>query len=234
MVIANNMNNMKMQAAIIIVEGNIASGKTTFLGQLSKKYKVMYEPVGEWMELRVKPGDESLFELYYADKAKYSFAFQMMALQTRFANLIKMRNELPGDSVIICERSIFTDYEIFAKMAHADGFISDIEFEVYKSWFKLITGFASDIAGTIYLRAPPETCMARALKRARPGEDVLNVEFLTKVHDAHERWLSDNAIDDCVLVIDANIEATDFESAGVYDQVATYIQSRSSPWSRKC
>ena len=69
---------------IISIEGNIGSGKSTLLEELRLKYKdnsniiFLKEPVEEWETIKDEKGI-TMLENFYADQAKYSFAFQMMA-----------------------------------------------------------------------------------------------------------------------------------------------------------
>ena len=52
-----------MSPTIIFVEGNIGSGKTTFLSLLEKKYpigSVIYEPLEKWTELSDSQGKNIL------------------------------------------------------------------------------------------------------------------------------------------------------------------------------
>ena len=192
---------------IFTVEGNIGVGKTTFLKALeatnfTKQHVVVFEPVDSWMAA-TENGEKSLFELYYHDKMRYGFTFQMMALQTRFDNLIKMCNE-NVDTIIICERSFLTDYQIFATMMHHEGFITDIQMSVYKKWHDFIMNLIKpDVKGIIYLHADPSVCMTRVQKRKRVGEEVITHEYLRMLHDRHESWLGEPTGLHNVLRIDA-------------------------------
>lgn len=60
----------------VIVEGNIASGKTSFLQYFEKRYsqraEVVYEPVERWRRFH----GHNLLGLFYEDPAKYSFSLQ--------------------------------------------------------------------------------------------------------------------------------------------------------------
>jgi len=184
---------------IFTIEGNIGVGKTTLLKRLeadellpiplTHQHMVVYEPVDDWMNVKDANSGESLFELYYRDKQKYGFVFQMMALQTRFDNIMNMANE-HKDTILICERSFITDFEIFAKMMYDNGYITDIEMTVYKKWHDFIMKlFMPKINGHIYIHASPEKCFERVQKRGRKGEDVITLNYLKSVDERHEEWL---------------------------------------------
>ena len=209
-------NNISIHIHIMIftIEGNIGAGKTTLLTDLasskfSREHIVMVEPVSSWMDCRNGPDEPSLFELYYKDKTKYAFSFQLMAMHSRAQNLIEMV-AASKTKVVICERNFLTDYEIFAKMMHKEGFMNDTEMMVYKQWHGFIMDMVKPlIAGTIYLRADPEVCYDRIAKRGRKGEENIDLKYLYDLHFAHESWLglgTDITVPHAhdVLIIDAN------------------------------
>jgi deoxyadenosine/deoxycytidine kinase len=181
---------------IFTLEGNIGVGKTTALKVFETQLKfdiphvVVYEPVDDWLKVKAAGQDKSLFELYYEDKVRYGFVFQMYALQTRFEHLIDTIKANPG-KIIICERTPLTDCEIFAKMMYEQGFMSPDEFMVYENWYTFITKLVSPhIRGIIYLRSDPSTCVGRIISRKRNGEDGIQLSYLDNVHKQHEAWLN--------------------------------------------
>lgn len=194
---------------IISLEGNIGAGKTSLLKQIedltfSKNHVVAYEPVDNWMNLRAKEGDKSLFELYYDDKKRFGFAFQIHALQTRFEHIMKLVRDNP-EKIIICERCPLTDCEIFAKMLHDQGIISPIEFKVYEALYSFIDStIKAHIMGILYLCVSPEVCVQRICKRNRTGEDHIDFAYLRSLHQQHETWLHYNEKRCPVCTIDGN------------------------------
>ena len=74
-------------AIIISVDGNIGSGKSTFVAQLKKQLrwinnkKIIYlqEPVKEWETFVDKETNENILEKFYTNPDNWSFSFQMMA-----------------------------------------------------------------------------------------------------------------------------------------------------------
>jgi len=184
---------------VFTVEGNVGAGKTTLLKQLetatfSRPHVVIYEPVDEWMNFRLEEGDKSLFEMFYEDQKKYAFVFQMMAMQSRYESMQKFMEE-HADKIIICERSFLTDCEIFAKLNHREGNISDIELHVYKKWHTFFMKVLKPtIKGIVYLHAEPAVCKERIEKRNRHGEEGFSDLYLEKLHESHEMWLSDQTL----------------------------------------
>ena len=147
---------------IFSVEGNIGSGKSTLVKMLKETLKtidntdVIYlpEPVSVWESIKAKDGKNAI-EKYYENPEKYAFSFQMMAYISRIHQL-RETLKTKDNVIIISERSVFTDKEIFAKMLHDDGKIEDIEFNIYCKWFY---EFVKDIpvGGLIYVKTEPGT-----------------------------------------------------------------------------
>jgi deoxyadenosine/deoxycytidine kinase len=57
----------------------------------------------------------------------------------------------------------------------------------------------------IYLKCSPEVCLGRIKIRGREEEKNITLEYLNKLHQAHEDWLNNNP---CALILDCN---KDFE-----------------------
>tara|TARA_Y100000780_G_C13680213_1_gene415765 strand:+ start:1052 stop:1798 length:747 start_codon:yes stop_codon:yes gene_type:complete len=185
-------------AHLFSIEGNIGSGKSTLVEKLKEDYKkkcktgdfpqiiFMEEPVSQWVEIKDKDG-VNMIEKFYSDQEKYAFSFQMMAYITRLSMLKKCIRENPN-AIIICERSLNTDKNIFAKMLYDDNKIEDVKYQIYSNWFD---EFISDIpeCGIIYVRTEPTKCYERVKIRDRKGETI-PLEYLEKCHDYHEKWIN--------------------------------------------
>jgi len=173
------------------IEGNIGSGKSTFVKHLKtyfKNYKSIIflpEPVDEW--LTIKDDKEDMLTKFYRDTKKYAFAFQMMAYISRLS-IIKREIEKNPDVVLISERGVFTDRNVFAKMLYDDGLIEEVEYQIYNKWFN---EFIKEIPldGIIYIKTEPTKCMERIIKRNRSGE-TLTLDYLNKCHNYHNNWIN--------------------------------------------
>ena len=110
----------------------------------------------------------------------------MMAYITRITQLRKAIN-IYGNCVIITERSILTDKNVFAKMLHDNDMLDEISHNIYLKWFdELSRGL--EIHSFIYIKTNPSTSLKRVLKRNRPGE-TLTIDYLKICHENHENWL---------------------------------------------
>ncbi len=195
---------------IINIEANIAAGKSTFLtlckNELIKRgYNVVIvnEQVDDWTSTTDSRG-VSIFDHYYRDKSKYSYVFQTYVLMSRISTLMKMKQE-HQNTILLCERSFMTDYEVFAKSLYESGDMNDIEWNVYNKWHTYVrTIFKEESSGTVYLRASPEVCIKRVQVRSRQSEDLIMYEYIANLHKKHEEWLM--RLDDKkeVLVLNGN------------------------------
>ena len=123
---------------IYSIEGNIGSGKSTFIDILRKENKLknsvyLEEPVKVWETIKDKNG-VTILEKFYGNQEKYSFSFQLMAYISRLSELKKKIKENPS-KIIFTERSILTDRNVFAKMLYDDKKIEEINYNIYLKWF---------------------------------------------------------------------------------------------------
>ena len=193
---------------IFSIEGNIGSGKSTLVKELKKSVpnildkKVVYvqEPVDEWSKIKDKKG-ETILEKFYANQHKYAFSFQMMAYISRLALLRNIVRSNPN-AIIITERSVFTDREVFAKMLYDEGKIEEVNYQIYLKWFD---EFIEEIpiTGLIYVNTTPQKSKERVNIRARTGETI-PLSYLQRCHDYHETWIRN--LKKQVCLFDGNVD----------------------------
>ena len=198
---------------IISIEGNIGSGKSTFVEQLKlniKNDKICFleEPVDIWNTIIDKDGI-TILENYYKDNKKWAFSFQMMAYISRLS-LLKKAIESNKYEIIITERSLYTDKYVFCQMLYDNNLIEDIEYSIYNKWFEEFN-IIQDIQ-YVYLKTDPIISYERVIKRCRTGETI-SLSYLINCCHYHDKWLSNEK----VIIINANLENT-------YTNVGKWIQ----------
>lgn len=225
--------NYNEHFTIVSIEGNIGSGKSTLLERLRSEFKdnkyvrFLREPVDEWEKIKDKEGN-TMLQKFYANQAEYSFAFQMMAYISRLTIIrenvrdimaaVKNNND-EGNKlkkyILITERSLYTDKYVFAKMLYDQGKIEDVKYQIYLNWFD---EFAKDfpVNDVIYVNTDPKKCYERIHKRARIGEEVIPLAYLTACHDYHNEFLDETTgIKTNQLVLDGNQDI--FVQTGLVD-----------------
>lgn len=197
---------------IISIEGNIGSGKSTFVKALfehyektnkvnSKKIYFLQEPVSIWETIK-NDKEENIIECFYRDQEKYAFSFQMMAYISRLSLLRKAMKK--GYDYIFTERCVNTDRNVFAKMLYDSGKIEKINYEIYTKWFdEFIEEFNN--FHYIYIKTDPNIALERVNKRARAGESI-PLAYLVVCDHYHNDWL-DQAQQ--VTILDGNVNRQD-------------------------
>ena len=154
----------------IYIEGNIGTGKTTFLRFLETLFKTddysfIFEPVDQWTNLTDSDGI-NLLENFYKDQDKWSFAFQMNSFISRIQ---KIQND--SKKVKFIERSVYTDRNCFAKNCYESGKMNKIEYDIYTRWHDwLCKEFKVKPSAFIYLKTNPTVSLERIQKRSRQGD----------------------------------------------------------------
>ena len=130
-----------------------------------------------------------------------------MAFSTRVHKLREALSEKPKAKIMICERSLEADSNIFAQMLYDDGHMESIEHTIYKRYYDI---YKNDFkhSGIVFINANPEKCFERIQKRNRNGENNIAFDYIKKCHEYHIKWLNGD-IEQKLLNIDSNIEKTE-------------------------
>jgi len=180
---------MKM---IVSLDGIPGAGKSRLLQELKKSSLnviCLQEPVEEWSKLKDSK-DRTLFSLYYNDQKRYALGFQLQVLHTRFEQLEKALREHPND-LIITERDLMTDYQIFTQMLYDKNMFEEIEFGLYKqlylSYQRRLEEQNGDTMKRIYLTTSASVSHRRMMSRGRKEEKNVPLEYLVEVDKYHKR-----------------------------------------------
>ena len=166
-----------MAKHLVLVAGNIGSGKTTLTKLLSNHYD--WEPHYEAMDNNPYITD------FYDDMTRWSFNLQIYFLNSRIQQLIKIQE---GKDTVIQDRTIYEDAFIFAPNLHSMGLMTTRDFENYFSIFNLMDSFVSAPDLLIYLRASVPTLVNQIQKRGREYESGIRLDYLSKLNERAERF----------------------------------------------
>ena len=163
----------------IAIAGNIGSGKTTLTKMLAHRYG--------WTP-RFEPVDNNPYLAdFYADMRRWAFNTQIYFLNKRFAEVVEISK---CKETIIQDRTIFEDARIFAPNLHAQGMMSDRDFENYTDLFDLMISLVKLPDLMIYIRSTIPNLVAQIQKRGREFEKSIRIDYLQGLNERYEAWIS--------------------------------------------
>ena len=162
----------------VAVAGNIGSGKTTLTKLLSKqlKWNPHYEEVDE----------NPYIDDFYTNMARWSFNLQIYFLNTRFRQILKIKN---SKKTIIQDRTIYEDAHIFAPNLFSMGLMSNRDFNNYKALFELMEGLIGPPDLLIYLRSSIPNLVSQIHRRGRDYETSISIDYLSRLNERYEAWI---------------------------------------------
>jgi len=166
----------------VAIAGNIGSGKTTLTTKLSKHYK--WEAHYEDVENNPYLND------FYKEMQRWSFNLQVYFLNSRFRQILNIKS---SGKDFIQDRTIYEDAFIFAPNLHAMGLMSTRDFDNYQQLFGLMDSFIQGPDLLIYLRASTTTLVSQIQKRGRDYESSIRLDYLTRLNERYEAWISEYA-----------------------------------------
>lgn len=161
--------------ALILIEGNIASAKSTVCEGLSGvKFPEPLERENPWLPLFYKDSRENgtymqLYTLFYRYK------------QWKLAQAMDAMN--PKDNYLL-DRSLFFDH-VFARVNHELGNITDNQMGLYQMAHAILQEqiYFPDIC--LWLRVRPSVCLERLKGRARGCEVGVSLDYLERLESVY-------------------------------------------------
>ena len=189
---------MKKDIKHIAIAGNIGAGKTTLTSELSKNFG--------WTAQYESADDNPYLDDFYNDMKRWSFNLQVFFLNHRFNQIVDIHR---GDQVVVQDRTIYEDAQIFAPNLYDMGLMAERDYENYRALFDLMTGFIQPPDLMIYLRANIQTLVAHIEERGRKFEGSISIDYLKKLNQRYEEWIKSYNQGE-LLIIDVN--TIDFKS----------------------
>ncbi|MDD2965470.1 MAG: deoxynucleoside kinase [Bacteroidales bacterium] len=163
----------------IAIAGNIGSGKTTLTGLLSKHFS--WEP--HYEDVDTNPYLHS----FYEDMQRWSFNLQIYFLNSRFRQVVDIRR---SGKTVIQDRTIYEDAYIFAPNLHDMNLMSTRDYDNYRSLFDLMATFIQPPDLLVYLRGSVPSLVRNIQKRGRAYEESIRLDYLKKLNERYEAWIS--------------------------------------------
>ncbi len=167
-----------MPKRLILVAGNIGSGKTSLTERLGERlgWRTAYESVS----------DNPYLPDFYANMKEWSFHLQVFFLGHRAQQHLDMFND-PRSAII--DRSIYEDAAIFARALHSMGNINERDYLTYRKVFDLVTKTLPVPSLLVYLKAPVDVLMSRIHKRGRDIESTISRDYLSLLDSFYTDWI---------------------------------------------
>lgn len=162
----------------IAVAGNIGAGKTTLTELLAKHFK--WTPQFEDAENNPYLND------FYEDMPRWSFNLQIYFLHSRLNQLLDIQN---GGEIVIQDRTIYEDAQIFAPNLHEMGLMSKRDFDNYYVFFDTLRSMVKPPDLLIYLKASVPTLVANIQKRGREYEENIRLDYLKRLNEYYNSWI---------------------------------------------
>jgi deoxyadenosine/deoxycytidine kinase len=181
------------QGYFLAIAGNIGVGKTELTTRLSAElgWMAYYEPVIQ----------NPYLDDFYADMARWSFHLQIYFLSERFKAQVQIgASPLP----FIQDRTIYEDAEIFARVLHDQGSMTDVDYRNYTALFHVLVGFLRKPDLIIYLKASPDVLMERIARRGRASEKSISRDYIARLNFAYDDWMRRARAETEVLEIDTD------------------------------
>lgn len=176
----------------IAIAGNIGAGKSSLLDFLTSTYDVspFYEPN------EANP----YLQDFYRDMRRWAFPSQLFFLSNKF-RIHQEADRTPG--VVIQDRTIFEDAEIFATALHQMRMIDRRDWETYQAFYQTILRAIQPPDLMIYLRCSMRTLRKRIRLRGRVMEQDIPLAYLQRLNRLYEQWIANYDLGE-VLILDSD------------------------------
>ena len=166
----------------IVISGNIGVGKTTLSDKVSKKFN--------W-DLQLEEVDDNPYlDDFYKSMSEWSFHLQIFFLNSRFNQIQKISE---SNKIVIQDRSIYEDYEVFTKTLHDSGVLKQREFNNYERLYNTILKYIDQTDLLIYLRNTKINNIVKNIrKRKRDFEKKIDKNYLIKLNNYYEKWIKNH------------------------------------------
>jgi deoxyadenosine/deoxycytidine kinase len=202
------------QGYFLAIAGNIGVGKTELTVRLSEElgWAAYFEPVIQ----------NPYLDAFYENMSRWSFHLQIYFLSERFKAQVEIgKSSLP----FIQDRTIYEDVEIFARTLHAQGSMTEVDYQNYKALFACMVGFLRRPDLIVYLKASPESLMNRIARRGRPSEQSITIDYIGRLNRAYDDWMRRATAESEVLELDTDTVPLQGETPA-FRQLVTDLKRR--------
>lgn len=162
-------------------------GKSTLVQFLTAQFngEPHYEPVDT----------NPYFNKFFKDMRKWAFHSQVYFLTHKFRIHQEVQRK---QGLVVVDRTIYEDAEIFAKGLYRDGNMDEDDFQLY---WDLYQGMCQSLRPPdllIYLTCSQKTLSERIHRRARSAESSVPDAYLKRLQEDYDTWIS--RVDFCEVI----------------------------------
>lgn len=188
-----------LRGSIIVIEGNIASGKSTLCEELVD----FLNSKGFNAKLYKEPILQDYLDMFILNQSQYAFGFQMTMLvenQCMYSDAVDFTK---AGGIAILDRS-FLGNQVFCRVQYERGNITDQEFKVYQSVYKRMDVFPNPDY-IIYLEVDPNVNIQRCKIRDRSCEsDNYDFQYFSDLNRVYRKFINNLMGTQNILVFDWN------------------------------
>lgn len=179
----------------IAIAGNIGVGKSTLVEFLSRTYGISpyYEP----------NEDNPYLPDFYRDMGRWAFHSQLYFLSNKF-RIHQELDRMPG--LVVLDRTIFEDAEIFATALHEMKNIDDRDWATYRAFYQSILDAIEPPDLMIYLRCSMRTLRKRIKLRGRAMEQDVPLAYLKRLERLYDRWIESYDLSEVLVLETDNLD----------------------------
>lgn len=168
-----------MAKRLILVAGNIGSGKTSLTEKIGSRLG--------WLTAYESVADNPYLPNFYKDMKAWAFHLQVYFLGHRAQQHLDMWND-PRNAII--DRSIYEDAHIFVRALYSMGNLNELDYRSYRKVYDLVVNSLPAPSLLIYLKAPVPVLMKRIRSRARNIETGISEDYLSLLDSFYDEWLA--------------------------------------------
>jgi deoxyadenosine/deoxycytidine kinase len=179
----------------IAIAGNIGAGNSTLVEFLSRTYGIApyYEP----------SEDNPYLPDFYTDMNRWAFRSQLYFLSNKF-RIHQELDRMPG--LVVLDRTIFEDAEIFATALHEMKHIDNRDWETYQAFYHSILDAIEPPDLMIYLRCSMRTLRKRIRLRGRAMEQDVPLAYLKRLERLYENWIASYDLSEVLILETDNLD----------------------------
>jgi deoxyadenosine/deoxycytidine kinase len=168
-----------MAKVFVAIAGNMGSGKTTLTKLLSDRFgwEPFFEPVSE----------NPYLSDFYGDMRRWAFHLQVCFLTRRFEGHQQI---LQSDISALQDRTIYEDWEIFARNLYESGQMEERDWHAYSLLAEVMCQHLTPPDLMVYLRKSVPRLVERIRTRGRAYEQSIPLDYLTRLNEHYERFVA--------------------------------------------